>query len=42
LGIDLAESLNMKKVFGTARMYLGETPDIAVQNIYGITSFELG
>lgn len=42
LAVDLAESLNMKKVFGTARMYLGEPPDIAVQNIYGITSFELG
>lgn len=42
LSVDLAESLNMKKVFGTARMYIGDVPDIAVENIYGITSFELG
>lgn len=32
----------MKKVFETARIYNKEQPKISLQNIYGITSFELG
>jgi GNAT superfamily N-acetyltransferase len=32
----------LQKVFETARMYTGETPDIDLSKIFGITSFELG
>ncbi len=32
----------MEKIFETARMYLKGVPDIAIEQIYGITSFELG
>lgn len=39
---DLAQSLGMTMVFETARMYKGVTPTLPIENIYGITSFELG
>jgi hypothetical protein len=32
----------MTKVFATARMYLKGAPDLSIEGIYGITSFELG
>jgi len=32
----------MNEVFGTARMYTKEIPKLPVQNIYGVTSFEMG
>ena len=38
----LTKELGMNPVFHTARMYLGETPELPIQEIYGITSFELG
>ena len=38
----LTKELGMTPVFHTARMYLGETPELPIQGIYGITSFELG
>ncbi len=38
----LAHSYNMEKVFGTARMYLNGIPELPVDNIFGITTFELG
>jgi GNAT superfamily N-acetyltransferase len=38
----LVEYLGMKKVFETARMYSKYTPDIDINKIFGITSFELG
>jgi Acetyltransferase (GNAT) domain/Acetyltransferase (GNAT) family len=38
----LTGDLGMKPVFHTARMYLGETPELPLEEIYGITSFELG
>ena len=38
----LTKELGMVPVFHTARMYLGETPDLPLLEIYGITSFELG
>ncbi len=38
----LARSWNMKPVFKTARMYNQQAPALPVQNIYGVTSFELG
>ncbi len=38
----LAERHGMKEVFGCARMYLGHAPALPWENIYGITTFELG
>ena len=40
--IELVEKYSMKKVFETARMYKGEAPRLPVQNIFGVTTFELG
>jgi GNAT superfamily N-acetyltransferase len=40
--IKLTRELGMNPVFHTARMYLGETPDLPIEEIYGISSFELG
>lgn len=42
LAIKLVEQYHLEKVFATARMYLKGQPDIKLQGIYGITSFELG
>jgi len=39
---DLCERYGMKPVFETARMYRGTTPDLPLDRIYGITTFELG
>ncbi len=41
-GLQLAASHGMKKVFGTARMYTGDAPAIALKRVYGVTTFELG
>lgn len=38
----LAERCNMQKVFETARMYNGTAPELPLQKIYGVTTFELG
>ena len=38
----LAERHCMKPVFETARMYQGRFPNLPVQRIFGVTSFELG
>lgn len=38
----LVDRRNMQKVFETARMYYGATPELPLQQIYGVTSFELG
>jgi ribosomal protein S18 acetylase RimI-like enzyme len=40
--ISLARLYGMEKVFETARMYKGEAPPLPIDNIYGMTSFELG
>lgn len=40
--IRLAESFNMSVVFGTARMYTREEPEIDIYKIFGVTTFELG
>lgn len=40
--IAMAESLGMTLVFETARMYKGNAPGLLLDNIYGITTFELG
>lgn len=41
-GMKLTEKYGMKKVFGTARMYTGEFPNLPIDKIYGVTTFELG
>ncbi|MCF8357853.1 MAG: GNAT family N-acetyltransferase [Prolixibacteraceae bacterium] len=38
----LTEEFRMRKVFETARMYSGPFPDINLDNVFGITTFELG
>jgi len=40
--IELAQEFGMSMVFETARMYKGSGPDLPLNEIYGITSFELG
>ena len=40
--LDLARCHAMQPVFETARMYIGDIPDLALNKIYGMTSFELG
>lgn len=40
--LELVHQHEMVEVFGCARMYLGPTPDIAHQRIFGVTTFELG
>jgi ribosomal protein S18 acetylase RimI-like enzyme len=39
--VTLAEKLGMKPVFSTVRMYTKQAPNLPLENIYGITSFEL-
>ncbi|THB67892.1 MAG: GNAT family N-acetyltransferase [Desulfovibrio sp.] len=41
-GMALAEKYGMKKVFGTARMYTGQAPQLSLGKIFGVTTFELG
>ena len=38
----LAEKYRMEKVFETARMYTGAVPDMELDGIFGVSSFELG
>jgi GNAT superfamily N-acetyltransferase len=38
----LVQRCGMVEVFGCARMYLGAVPDIAHQQVFGVTTFELG
>jgi GNAT superfamily N-acetyltransferase len=40
--VTLTERYNMKVSFETARMYTGEMPDIQVNRLFGVTSFEIG
>ncbi|TKC86058.1 GNAT family N-acetyltransferase [Trinickia terrae] len=40
--VALAERHGMTSVFETARMYTKETPAIAIERVFGVTSFELG
>lgn len=40
--LDLAREFGMCKQFETARMYTGEPPVLPLQQIFGITTFELG
>lgn len=38
----LAETIGLAPVFETARMYTGPAPSIALDRVFGVTSFELG
>lgn len=40
--VALAQSLGLKPVFETARMYTGPTPPLRIDRVFGVTSFELG
>lgn len=40
--VALAERHAMERIFETARMYTGPTPDIRIERTFGITSFEIG
>ena len=40
--VDLAKRHNMTPVFETARMYMGKSPDLPLNRLFGVTTFELG
>jgi len=40
--VEMAKRRNMNEVFGTARIYTGEIPDLPAERIFGVTTFELG
>jgi GNAT superfamily N-acetyltransferase len=40
--IDLAKRHSMTAAFETARMYTGNSPDLPLQRLFGVTTFELG
>lgn len=40
--IALAEKYKMKPMFETARMYTKEQPNVPLNKIFGVTTFELG
>jgi len=40
--IALAEKQDMKEVFKTARMYTKMVPELPIEKLFGVTSFELG
>ena len=40
--IDLAKRHDMTVVFETARMYIGKIPDLPLNRLFGVTTFELG
>lgn len=40
--VDLARRHGLKEVFATARMYTGPQPRIRLEQVYGVTTFELG
>jgi len=40
--VDLAERHGLKVVFETARMYRGTPPDLPINRLFGVTTFELG
>jgi hypothetical protein len=39
---DLAKQHNMSVAFETARMYMGTSPELPLNRLFGVTSFELG
>lgn len=40
--VALAESLGLRPVFETARMYTGPIPPLRIERVFGVTTFELG
>lgn len=40
--IEIAERFSMEKTFETVRMYTNNIPDIDMNKVFGVTSFELG
>ncbi|MGZ4992455.1 MAG: GNAT family N-acetyltransferase, partial [Methylobacter sp.] len=40
--VDLANRHNMTVSFETARMYTGQCPDLPINRVFGVTTFELG
>lgn len=40
--VDLVQRYNMHKVFETARMYTQVEPSLAIDRLFGVTTFELG
>ncbi|MBF0520728.1 MAG: GNAT family N-acetyltransferase [Nitrospirae bacterium] len=42
LAVSLAEKHKLTRVFETARMYTKATPEIEIEKLFGITTFELG
>jgi len=40
--VALARRLGLRPVFETARMYTGPAPAVAMQHLFGVTTFELG
>lgn len=40
--VELARRYDMTPMFETARMYAGQAPDLPVERIFGVTTFELG
>lgn len=40
--MSLVRQFGMREIFGCARMYLGPTPKIMHDRVYGVTTFELG
>ena len=40
--VDLANRHNMTVSFETARMYTGKSPDLPINRLFGVTTFELG
>jgi ribosomal protein S18 acetylase RimI-like enzyme len=40
--IDLVKRHNMVVAFETARMYTGKSPDLPINRLFGVTTFELG
>jgi hypothetical protein len=41
-GMELGEKVWYESVFATARMYNREQPKMALEKIFGVTSFEVG
>jgi GNAT superfamily N-acetyltransferase len=41
-GVALAEDLGLAPVFETARMYTGNIPPLRLEQVFGVTTFELG
>lgn len=40
--VELTKTFNTTYVFECARMYYGKAPDVAIDKIFGVTTFELG